>query len=319
MNNFLIQIFTIIIININYCFLFSQDSQFSDPSTEKIFINPAYSGVNLCPEFNINYKRQNPYNLMSLSYNQFINKLNGGIGILVFNDSQGKGTINTFYASAIYSYKVELKKRRNINFAIQIGYIQRNIEYDKLIFSDMIDPFLQSVNQSTNEQFALLTFKRIDFASSFLLITNNFRTGFVVSHINNLFYKGKGMVFPVKYTFHFGKVFSIKNNSEKSIKIIPELFYMNQQNFHKFIYGINLKTGYLLTNFWLKHNIRFNSISPVFTFGYINANMRISYTYDFMLTKHYTFPISSHQISLIYNFDCDKKRKNKNTIYCNKK
>ena len=66
----------------------------------------------------------NAYEIISASYNQRIKKINGGIGVHILKDSQGKGAINSLYFDAIYSYHLELKNRAKINFAFQTSFFQ---------------------------------------------------------------------------------------------------------------------------------------------------------------------------------------------------
>jgi len=118
----------------------SQDFNFSDPYSEKILLNPSYSGLNECPEIDLNYKMNLYNNLFSVSYSQKISDYNSGIAFLLYNNQQGKGSINNLSVSGIYTYRINISERKLINTAIQASYFQQNINSKNLIFNDQIDP-----------------------------------------------------------------------------------------------------------------------------------------------------------------------------------
>ena len=76
----------------------------------------------------------------SASYDQHVDGLNGGLGLLVTNDQAGKGTLNTTTVSGIYAYQQAVSRNFSLSAGFQATYFQKSLDWNKLTFGDMIDP-----------------------------------------------------------------------------------------------------------------------------------------------------------------------------------
>ena len=70
----------------------SQDAEFSQFFSNPLYLNPAFAGTNSCPRFSTNHRAQwtglpNVFNTTSFSYDQNIDKIHGGLGIIIINES----------------------------------------------------------------------------------------------------------------------------------------------------------------------------------------------------------------------------------------
>jgi len=95
----------------------AQDPSFSQFYASPLYLNPAFAGAGPdgCPRATLNYRDQWPgigrtYVTTSAAYDQHINALGGGLGILIMNDRSGDGNLMTNHASLIYSYHLEVNK-----------------------------------------------------------------------------------------------------------------------------------------------------------------------------------------------------------------
>ncbi|MBK6988993.1 MAG: PorP/SprF family type IX secretion system membrane protein [Bacteroidetes bacterium] len=121
-----------------------------DPECTQVYanpreLNPAFAGSVRCPRVALNYRNQWPaltgtFVTSSASYDQHVEALGGGIGLLVMNDKAGEGTLTTTNISAIYSYQLNINREFSIKFGMQGTYAQKKVDWDKLTFGDMIDP-----------------------------------------------------------------------------------------------------------------------------------------------------------------------------------
>jgi len=295
----------------------AQDITFSDPYSEKILFNPAYSGLNECPEINLTYHKTFINDLYSTSYNQYFNKYNSGIGIVLSNFKQGNGAINNFKSDIIYTYKINIGAKKNLNTAFQASYIQQNINSDNLLFNNQINPVTGIISETSGEIF-FQTYRNYDFSIGSSYFSNKYRIGIAVHHIDKIFNINKDAIINPALTIHLGKVFSVKkrSNQKKINTFTPEFIYNYQNNFNQIIYGFHIINNIFLTRIFIKHNLTFNSISGIFTLGLKYKNIRISYTYDILMTKYITIPTGGNQLSIRYDFNCRKKRNIKNTIFC---
>ena len=300
----------------------AQSPNFSYPFGDRILLNPALAGSTICPELNINYKNTyfnnfSNFNTSSFSYDRKIDKISGGLGFHILNDSQFNNTINTISISSIYSYHLKTKIKYHINFAFEISYIRKQIKPDKLIFSNMINPYTGTIDFSNSENISQNTKQNIDFSVGMVYYSKKYFSGFAIHHINSLFDK-ENNIFAIKYSAYFGKRFSFTNfDSEKNeILLLPNIIVNLQYNYANINYGIIFKKSFFSTGIWLKHNQKIHTFTPIFLVELNIKRCRISYTYDIQFSKYVTMPIQTNELSMSYLLNCGKKIDIKNTIYC---
>jgi type IX secretion system PorP/SprF family membrane protein len=94
----------------------AQDAHFSQFYANSLYLNPAFAGAEKCPKVSLNYRNQWPalgptYVTYSASYDQYLNALQGGVGLHLMNDVQGGGTITTTMISGMYAYTLPVTRR----------------------------------------------------------------------------------------------------------------------------------------------------------------------------------------------------------------
>ena len=125
----IIIIFSIIFLKIGK--VTAQDVHFSQFYANPVYLNPAFAGANVCPRIVTNFRDQWPsisgtFVSYSASWDQHFDKLAGGVGVLLLGDRAGQGTISTYAASLIYSYKLKVNRKFNMRFALQATYQQKH-------------------------------------------------------------------------------------------------------------------------------------------------------------------------------------------------
>ena len=83
--------------------LFAQDPIFTQFYSNPVYLNPAFSGTHHCPRIVSNYRNQWPnfsgdFITTSITYDQFVDALKGGFGIILMSDQIAK-TLNSNEAS----------------------------------------------------------------------------------------------------------------------------------------------------------------------------------------------------------------------------
>jgi type IX secretion system PorP/SprF family membrane protein len=94
----------------------AQDPAFSQFFANPLYLNPALAGSDICPRISLNHRNQWPgigktYFTYSASYDQYVDKLGGGIGFAIAKDVAGAGDLNTTHISASYSYRLRVNKK----------------------------------------------------------------------------------------------------------------------------------------------------------------------------------------------------------------
>ena len=117
----------------------AQDPQFTQFYANPIYLNPAFAGSQRCPRMCLNHRNQWPnlsgtYVTYSASYDQHIDAIGGGLGLLVTNDKAGQGTLTTTNVSGMYSYLLNVTREFSLKFGAQATYFQKSITLAKDVF-----------------------------------------------------------------------------------------------------------------------------------------------------------------------------------------
>ena len=112
----------------------AQDPEFTQFYSNPLYLNPAFAGTARCPRLVMNYRNQWPalsgvFVTTSVSYDQHVETLSGGLGLIVMNDRAGKGTLNTTTVSGIYSYQLPVTKTFSLKFGGQATYFQKSLDW----------------------------------------------------------------------------------------------------------------------------------------------------------------------------------------------
>src|SRR2546423_6783100 len=91
----------------------AQDPEFTQFYANPLYLNPAFAGSARCPRLALNYRNQWPslqgtFVTYSASYDQHVDGISGGLGLLALSDKAGEGTIATSNISAIYAYQLTI-------------------------------------------------------------------------------------------------------------------------------------------------------------------------------------------------------------------
>ncbi len=302
--------------------LSGQRYNFSRIFADRLFLNPALSGSLICPEINFNHQstffaNDVLYSSYSFSYDQYIEKIHGGIGFHTINNSQAKGTVNFFNITGIYSYHTKISGKIKLNYGFSILYNQFNINTNKLIFSDMINPFSGEISTNVTENNILTNKKNIDFGSSVAIYTRKIHFGISLKNASNLFYKKNIHNFPASFTFYLGRRFILPaGNINNKFSVMPCFGYKSDKDFRQLFSGILIDNKKISTGFHVKNNLEFNSFSLSAFFEFKIKSYALSVSYEFYILKYTNVPAGNLQLSLRYKIPCKTKRNRNNTIYC---
>lgn len=314
----------IIIFSFTASLLYSQDIHFTQYYANPIYLNPAFAGTAVCPRLILNYRNQWPgvpgsYVSYSASYDQDIENLSGGIGLMFNADDAGEGTLKTNIASAIYSYKLEVSRYLSIKMSFQGSYFQKKLDWTKLTFNDMIDPkygFVYITNDKANREVT----GGADFSAGILTYGENFFAGFAVHHLTqpNEAFIGVSKL-PRKYTIHAGGIIELAHhNRRRSVEdpfISPNILFMKQQDFEELNYGVYFNKYPIVGGIWFRQGFE-NPDAFIALLGVQTDVFKIGYSYDVTVSKLGSSTAGSHEISTGFQFDCKPKKKRMRAINC---
>ncbi len=316
------KILFIVLINFKLFELISQDTQFSQFFSSRLYTNPAFAGSNFCPNLSSSYRNQWPslgqsYVSYYASYDQYADAIKGAFGFYVLSDNQGNNVFQSLNIAAIYTYIFKISYKYRVRMAIQGAFVQNKINGNKMIFNDMIDPN-QGIIYQTSENTNFSPNNLIDFSTGIILNSKKHFFGIAVKHIAEYNISEQKEKIPLKFTVHYGTKIDFDLNDRKNIdfSLSPNIIFEQQHNNQILNYGLYISRKKITSGIWIKHNLKFNFDSAVFLLGFILKKIKLSYSYDLTLSKLRWNTGGSHEISFSFQMNCIEKIRKQNTIKC---
>jgi type IX secretion system PorP/SprF family membrane protein len=310
----------------------AQDPEFSQFYANPLYLNPALAGSNICPRLVLNYRNQwpglsNSFVTYNASYDQYIDKIFGGVGLVVNMDNAGEGILKTLQASLMYSYHLQAGENFYINMAVQGTFYQKSLNWDKLQFGDQIDPtlgFVLPTGEQRPEQTSVIF---PDFSAGMVFGWKGIIHGGVAAHHltepNMAFYDQNENKLPMKLTGHLGMNINLDGggmggfgeDEEMTFYLAPNILYQQQGEFHQLNAGLYIIRIPIVIGAWYRSNFE-NPDAIIALVGINYKSLRIGYSYDITLSKLKSNTGGAHEISVGYNFPCIEKRRKVRAIKC---
>jgi type IX secretion system PorP/SprF family membrane protein len=328
------QVFTIIPLLVFYVNVSAQDPQFSQFYAAKLLLGPSFAGTTAGSRITMNFRDQWPqipkeFISMSLGYDHYFPGSKSGIGLVLMEDRAGQGTLRSTSFTLQYSYHFDISKKWQVRPGLQLSYVSRSVDFNKMIFGDQLtftNPRPISIENLNKERRGFL-----DFGTSVMAFSNKMWFGASVHHLptpNETLTSSKGEI-PIKYSFYGGA---------KIIEIQRLLLYESESFSFTYLYKSQGEFDQLDVGFyWSREPIEMgiwyrglpgikqlydytNQDALVVKLGYFAENFSIGYSYDFTISSMRTSSGGAHEISFIFTFNQyqgPKKRKFR-TIPCPK-
>lgn len=298
-----------------------QDPVYSQFFAAPLQINPAFAGATSSPRVTANYRSQwssyqGGYETYSVAYEQSIESLNSGLGLMVLGDDEGNGVYSTTRFSAVYGYRVRVNEDVGIRFGIEAGFIQRRLDWDRLILPDQIDPIEGPTGPGgpiPSEDLPPDNLNRsvVDIGAGILAYSRRAYGGISLKHLNspdeNLLEVNNnlGIGIPLRLTVHCGVEIPLQasNNRREEAFISPNLLIMKQGEFAQVNGGAYFGLGKFFAGAWYRHTIN-NVDAAIALAGLRHGIFRLGYSFDFTLSRlNLQRSGGSHELSLTINFD----------------
>ena len=314
----------------------AQDPVFSQFYNSPIYLNPALIGEEENMYVNFAHRSQwgnldFPYTTsqISLIVPYFKDKHAkpdgnvGGVGVSFYGDEAGQGSnLRTYGGNASFAYNVMLSNKsvNRLTFAMQVGFIHKNIDRNKLEWGEQYNPFIGFDNTVVPAELALIqnrTFLDITagafwryFANSEHKTIQSVYAGFAAGHLNNpdeSVLDGSVNRLPVLYKLHGGMIFGLSNRASISFNYLSQLQdKVNQTNVGSFLsYQLPFDTrgqmSNLVTRIGAWYRVQDSFIASI---EFLTNNLQFGFSYDWNTTslRYNNRGAGSFEISMGYRF-----------------
>ena len=236
-----------------------QDPHFTQYYANPLYLNPAFAGSEICPRFSMNYRNQFPnfgaYQTYSASYDQYVDAVKGGLGLLILRDDAGNGTLTTTEMSGIYSYHLKVSRKFTVLAGFQ-GTLRSRARIGVIFLPDQIDPFYGFVLPPARYLQAPQPTRTSTFHLGPWVTQRIFTLGLAMHHItqpNEAFFSTSAL--PSKFTVHAGANIPLSKrrlHNEVQNYLIPNITFQTQGPFGDILGIGQLHAGQLLCGLYEK-------------------------------------------------------------------
>jgi len=308
----------------------AQDAQFSQFYASPLYLNPAFAGSTGQTRVGINYRNQWPsvpasFQSSNVFIDHFIPRYQSGVGLLVAYDREGLAALRSISVGAQYAYVLKLSKKLTFRPGFQVGFTQRDINFNRLTFGDQFDqngfigiPTAETFNTGENRIFA-------DLSAGGLLYAQNFWVGFAAHHLNtpdqSLLGEDPSRL-PIRYSVHGGykiplrtnKVLKGRNMDGKERSMVISGQYKRQAPFSQLDIGAYAILEPVVIGLWYRGipvgpEGLGNNESIVTLIGFTANKFNLGYSYDITISGLGSESGGAHEISLVYEFFSGDPRK----------
>ncbi len=303
-----------------------QDLAFSQFYANPVYLNPALAGNKICPRVSFGYRNQFPllnghYVSYTAGADMYVEALSGGLAVLAATDMTGPRA--SFSGSAVYSYHLKITEKLSMNAALQAGYFQYRLNWQSLIFEDMINPGTGEIITGGETPPDRLNVGDVDFSTGMVLGYNErLYLGAAFHHITMpdlAFYQGNTNRLDMRITVHAGALFDleegIRGSENEKLSFSPNIVYMQQGKFHQLNGGMYVNFYPFVSGLWLRHNFE-NPDALIVSLGFQQPQYKIGYSFDFTLAQLGIAAGGAHEVSLVWFLPCPKKEFKYRAIKC---
>ncbi len=317
-------------------FVAAQDPVFSQFYNSPIYLNPALIGDE--ENLFVNFAHRSQWNNLEFPYTTSQVSLVipyykdkhakpeghlGGVGISFYGDEAGQGSsLKSYGGNASFAYNVNFSKKsvNRLTFAMQLGFIHKNVDKDQLQWGEQYNPFigfdntvipaeLSMIQNATFLDISAGTFWRY-FADTEQKTISSIYAGFVAAHLNHpdeSVLDGQENRLPVVYKLHGGMIFRLSEKARISANFISQLQdQVNQTNIGAFLsYKLPFDTrgqmSNLITRIGAWYRVEDAAIASI---DFITNNLQFGFSYDWNVTslRYNNRGAGSYEISMGYRF-----------------
>ena len=327
-----------ILLILHVTYVIGQDMHFTQFYASPLYLNPAFTGANVCSRASLVYRNQWPkvktaYQSYLLSVDHYLSKQHVGIGLQCGVDQAGTGGLRTTIINPSLAYETKLNKTVAVRFGLQPGVTIKSIQFDRLLFGDQISRGGNAGATSvTTVETPTQTRAFFDIGAGALIYSSNFWLGTSFFHLtkpNESLYAENSSPLPIKYSVHGGGKFLLNEDEKdpdlkKSISVV--MHYRGQGEFDQCDVGVYYTQFGFSGGIWYRGLPGIKAYKPGYrnddavaaVIGFQKDRFNIGYSYDFTISKLARQTQGAHEITLSFQMCTPKKKVSRVLISCPK-
>lgn len=132
--------------------LHAQDPSFSQFYANRIYLNPAFTGIEpgvaVTGIGRVQWVRVDQgYRTFGFTAEMQLPVARVGLGLHLLSNTEGLGNLQTQQAGVAFSYTIP-GRQNNFHFGMEGRMVQKSLDWDRLVFSDQLDPVYGDIYQS---------------------------------------------------------------------------------------------------------------------------------------------------------------------------
>lgn len=228
----------------------AQDVQFTQQYANRLYLNPAFAGLDRDWSVAFSYRKQWPalngsFITNSLAADYRLPNTKSAISLLLQQDRAGVGGLQKLQASLGYAYHTNLNETWALSAGLQAALVNQDVNFDNLVFGDQLtDNGQAALTSAEANNFAPNSY--LDFSVGALAYTGQFWVGLTAAHLNKPDYGlGEATALPISYTAITGYKFYARAYQQQGevyeLSFSPTLTYLHQQNAKRIDLGMYTK------------------------------------------------------------------------------
>lgn len=302
-----------------------------DPIVTQFFLapetlNPGFTGYLDTWHVGVLHRRQWPNGNRRMDTNfAFINNAFSdeiGLGFTFLNQREVFTNYNYFQFNSAFAYKIRLNEDWSLRPSIEVGFGNKNFDFDGLLLEDQINTTTGAISPITVDPFVLTNNQVVNFfdmSTGFVLDKENFWLGASLKHLtrpNISFKEGRNLPLDMFLSIHTAYAFDVYDYRfflPPKTKLLVTANYMRQAQFNRLDMGAFLQFETLTIGATAATNLeRKSSNSHLITSINPAASVQFSkyfvfgYSYD-VSTSQIQNTQGVHELTLTWQFEFIKK------------
>ncbi len=292
--------------------VYGQDPMFSQYYASPLYLNPGLIGSVKQPRIIFNSRMQwaqlpNAFTTYAASADYLVEDWSSAFGVQVMTDKAGSANLRNTSAHGMYAAKIRIAEGWVFSPGVSFGFASRSIDFDKLVFGDMIIHNGPTTDDALGH---LGNQNYFDFSSGAVIYNKTFWAGFSGYHINEPNYSllGEDAKLPMRLSIHGGFRIPIKHailSNSKLSSIAPSFVYKSQGEFKQLDVGTNIIFDPVMVGLWYRgiptnknYSEQASQDAVIFILGLNLKYIEVGYSYDFTISDIGPQSGGSHEISI---------------------